>query len=101
MQEVHVCRRQLLIIYPALPAEHTSTAVFLSAYRDNVNIDGVPGELDCRPLFYDERTWEPTFGIPAVCEPGWNGFLGLGLTNFLSNNLTGKGAYPGSPPFTP
>lgn len=56
MQEVHVCRPQLLIIYSALPAEHTSTAVFLSAYSDNVNIDAAPGELDCRQLFYDEQT---------------------------------------------
>lgn len=62
---------QLLIIYSALPTEHTSTAVFLSAYRDNVNIDAAPGELDCRQLFYDERTSEQTFGIPAVCAARW------------------------------
>lgn len=74
MQEAHVCRPQLLIIYSALPAEHTSTAVFLSAYRDNVNIDAAPGELDSRQLFYDKRTWEETFGTSAV-EIGFWGWV--------------------------
>lgn len=56
MQEVHMCRPQLLIIYSTLPAEHTSTTVFLSAYRHNVNIDAGVGDLECRQLFYDEPT---------------------------------------------
>lgn len=44
---------QLLIIYSTLPAEHSSIAVFLSAYRPDVNIDAGPGELECCQLFYD------------------------------------------------